>query len=337
MVIPAPTDRYWERVKTVLAEVEAGAYGGGDPKVMALLEHTHPEELTYQAPATQTREHLAKRPGSVQVPVRIYSPKECSGRPILVWCHGGAFVGGDLDMPEADATAREISARADSIVISVNYRLAVDGQHYPVPLDDVVTAFEWAIEDCARSLDADRDRITLGGASAGANLAAGAALRLRDAGRTLPAGMILVYPALHPVMPAASMELQDKVARLSEWMAFAPEIFTAILENYLGAPVEAADSYAMPGLAKDLTGLPPTYVVNCEYDSLRASGERFVEQLRIASVPVQARTVLGATHGHLNRPGLPITASTLAQMADWVRSPRVHGQMGPQHRPGLCG
>ncbi len=44
----------------------------------------------------------------------------------LVWAHGGGFVAGDLDMPEADWVARTLAARGVTVV-SIDYRLAGDG------------------------------------------------------------------------------------------------------------------------------------------------------------------------------------------------------------------
>src|SRR5690625_7783674 len=48
------------------------------------------------------------------VPVRIYTPTAPAGapRPVLVWCHGGAFMHGDLDMPEGDHVARGVAGRS---------------------------------------------------------------------------------------------------------------------------------------------------------------------------------------------------------------------------------
>lgn len=69
------------------------------------------------------------------VPVRVYrpepgwrpttaaSPDDDGQLPGLVWFHGGAFVGGDLDMPEADLVARGIVSRTGVTVVSVFYRL----------------------------------------------------------------------------------------------------------------------------------------------------------------------------------------------------------------------
>jgi acetyl esterase len=252
-----------------------------------------------------------------EVPVRIYrSVDSAESVPLLVWCHGGGWIGGDLDMPEADATAREICFRTGAVVISVDYRLATRGVHYPVPLDDVVAAFLWAVTE-ADELGADPSRISLGGASAGANLAAGAALRLRDEGGPTPSASLLVYPCVHARLPPASAELEAKLTGLTPIMAFAPEVLTPTVENYLGAPVDDATPYAMPALG-ELAGLPPTLIINCEYDGLRASGEAYGTALAEAGVRVEVVCAPAVLHGHLNHPWLPAAQSSLATMAKWV-------------------
>lgn len=105
--------------------------------------------------------------------VRVYPATNPNGSG-LVWAHGGGFAFGDIDMPEADFVARTLAA-AGTVVVSVDYRLATDGIHFPVPLDDVVAAWEWASK---RRGELGIDRLAIGGASAGGNLAAAAALRL---------------------------------------------------------------------------------------------------------------------------------------------------------------
>ena len=64
----------------------------------------------------------------------------------------------------------------------------------------MVAAIRWA-RDSASELGIDPGRVSAGGASAGANLAAGAALRLRDADGQPPAGLIFVYCVAHSVVP----------------------------------------------------------------------------------------------------------------------------------------
>src|SRR4051812_30265253 len=138
------------------------------------------------------------------VPVRVYG--EGSGGPTFVWIHGGAFMFGDLDMPEADRTAREVCARAGTLVVSVDYRLAVGGVHHPVPLDDCVAVVRW-VRDSVTQLGIDPDRIVVGGASAGGNLSVATVLRLRDEDGWEPAALVPVYPVLHPVLPDPTPEV----------------------------------------------------------------------------------------------------------------------------------
>jgi acetyl esterase/lipase len=300
-----------------------------DTALMAHLTTTRADEAAYIPPSADVHEVTVTH-GTGSFRVRVYVPGTTApGVPLLVWCHGGAWALGGLDMPEADATAREVCARAGSVVVSVDYRLTVGGVHFPVPHDDVVAAYRWAV-DHAGSLRADPARITLGGASAGANLAAGAALRLRDEGDPLPVALLLAYPCVHADLPPASAELQAKLDRLSPAAAFRADVLGPVVENYLGAPTADAPAYAMPGVADDLAGLPPTLVINCEYDGLRASGERFAEQLTLAGVRVAVQTAPDVAHGHLERPGLPQAAESHAAMAAWVATQRLPEPAAPE-------
>lgn len=314
------SDEYWNRMATLGARLQAGSETGNegsDADLIAHLTQPRPGESEYLPPAVPVR--AAAVPGdALDVPVRIYGEREgASGRPLLIWCHGGAFVGGDLEMPEADAVAREIAQRADAVVVSIDYRLCTGGVHFPAPSDDAIAVFTWAAEH-VRELGVEPERISIGGASAGACLAAGLALQLRDMQGAQPAAVVLAYPVVHPVLPEAGTELSEKLVKLGPAMAFSPEIIEPVMENYLGTPASDAPAYAAPGIADDLSLLPPTLIINCEYDGLRASGERYAEQLRTAGVAVDVLFAPDVAHGHLNRPGLPQAQDSLTTIAAWV-------------------
>jgi acetyl esterase/lipase len=237
------------------------------------------------------------------VRLRLYRPRDVEGRvPGLLWAHGGAFIGGDLDMPEAHVVGAEIAARRGAVVASVEYRLATDTVRYPVPLDDVVAAWE-AFVGLADELGLDPARIGIGGASAGANLAAAAVLRERDAGGRMPSALLLAYPALHFPNPALPDDLAAEMRRLPAMLRFTARSTTEITRAYLGR-ITDIPSNLMPGLA-DLTGLPVVRIVVSEYDDLRSSGELFAEQLTEAGVTVETTVAAGMLHGHLNLPPVP--------------------------------
>ena len=131
-------------------------------------------------------------------PARVY--RDATAQPTghaLVWVHGGAFIGGHLDMPESNWVALELAARGIP-VLAIDYVKCLGDVHFPAPSDDVLAAWRFARSGAAELLGVGSNALLLGGASAGGNLAAGAAARLRDAGEFVPAGLVLVYPALHP-------------------------------------------------------------------------------------------------------------------------------------------
>lgn len=238
------------------------------------------------------------------VGIRIYGGPARTDSPGLVWLHGGGFVSGSVDSPESDYLARFLAHRGTP-VLSVDYRLARDGVAYPIPHDDALAGWFWAREN-AEALGLDPDLLCLGGAGAGGNLAVGAALYLIDAGKPLPAKLLLAYPFLHAELPPPAGGLDDAVmAGLPRHLRFTLEDCIRTAENYVGGPVSMAPSYAMPGYA-DPAGLPPTAVLACEYDDARGSTELFASTLAQARVPVSFFLAEGGVHGHLNHTaGLP--------------------------------
>jgi len=298
-----------------------------DPEQRAKLDEFMSITGAPEPPQVDTRDDAAPGPHG-PVPVRVYSPAggdsphPAAPRPALVWVHGGAFVGGGLEMPEADWTARQICVRAGAVVVSVDYRLCNGGVHYPVPHDDVVAAFRW-VRDTAADLGVDPARISLGGASAGGNLSIGAALKLRDADGRPPAALLPIYPVAHAVVPSASASLAAKMAEVPALLRFFPPQMTWLNENYLGGPLSGADGYAF-GANAVLDGLPPTLVINAEYDDLRSSGEDFVARCALAGVGVRQVTAVGMLHGFLNtRPDIEPVGQALDLMAEVVAGGRV--------------
>lgn len=310
------TDPWHDRLMAAVGVLLSQEQPAGDPALVERLVSQAAPDASYVPPDVRVTDEAAPGPHG-EIPVRVYTPTETvEGAPLFVWCHGGGWVWGTLDDPEADATAREVCARAGAVVVSVDYRLAGPGVHFPVPLDDVVAATTWTREQATR-WGADPQRLVLGGASAGANLAAGACVRLRDEGGVLPASLVLAYPCLHAPLPQPSAELADKLQGISRVMAFAPEALDPMVENYLGAPLADAPVHAMPGHG-DLAGLPPTLVINAEYDGLRASGEAATEALVAAGVDTRQLLARDVAHGHFSAPHLPQAQESFQDVADWV-------------------
>ena len=99
--------------------------------------------------------------------------KSAHPRPVLLWIHGGAFVGGAASLYRLDRLARD----TDAVIVSINYRLGVFGFMAPpasasgathvLGLEDQRLAMRW-VKDNIAAFGGDPDNITLAGESAGA-------------------------------------------------------------------------------------------------------------------------------------------------------------------------
>lgn len=233
-----------------------------------------------------------------RLPIRIYDPGGEGARPALIYLHGGGWVMGDLEMH--DATCRGLAALVGCVVVSVDYRLAPE-HPYPAALDDALAAIAWVRANAA-ALAVDPERLVVGGSSAGGNLAAAAALRLRgDAERAGAAGalaplaaQLLLYPVLDSRLATASIaefgagHLLDRAQLAFYWDAYAPI-----------ARVDRTVALVSPAHARSLAGLPPAVVVSAEHDPLRDEAEQYAARLRADGVRVELRRVRGQIHGFL--------------------------------------
>ncbi len=261
------------------------------------------------------------------VRARLYQP--ATPTRALVWAHGGGFVWGDLDMPEADWVATWFAEHGYE-VLSVDYRLAAEpdfealrigsgGHPFPAAHHDVVACFDWMVAH-VRQLSLDPASVVLGGASAGANLAAGAAVALRDRAGDAPGALFLAYPVLHAELPAAGPEAAAALTKIDPDRRFPPALTRLMNLNYVGGDAALlADPRAFAGEG-DVAGLPPTIIVNSEADDLRSSGEKFARQLFAAGVHVSVSVEPDTLHGHLNEPSKTQAALTLASVDTWLES-----------------
>jgi acetyl esterase len=246
------------------------------------------------------------------VPVKLFRPPGAPASALL-WMHGGGFVMGTVDDTESVIPGYELAARSGALVVSVGYRLAVGGVRFPAPLDDTVTAWRWL-----QRLGFDAARLFVGGASVGANLATGLAVRLRDAGETMPAGMLLAYPLEHFPTPPAEPALAAELEQVPAMLRFPEQYQLGIVNNYVGR-VDDLPADVVPGNFP-VAGLPEAWIAPAEYDDLRPSGELFARQLTEAGVIAHLQLARGMVHGYLGRgPSLAPVAETLDFFAAAMR------------------
>ncbi|SMG18387.1 alpha/beta hydrolase [Agreia pratensis] len=281
-----------------------------DPANARIYAEFFTDPAPYEIPrSVDVRDEVVPGPHG-PIPVRLYRVVDASAPlPALLWNHGGGFVGGDLDMNESHVVSAELAARSGALVVAVGYRLANAGVRHPIPLDDVEAAWLWLVAHAAE-LGVDARRITIGGGSAGANLAAAAVVRLRRTGGPIPAALLLAYPALHFPLPAVDDDVHEVMATLPRVLRAPASVVSAMFANYAGR-LSDLPAEVMPGNAP-LDGFPATRILISEYDDFRPSGELFAEQLAEAGALVETQLATGMLHGHLNRtPALPEVSRSL--------------------------
>ena len=220
------------------------------------------------------------------VPARLYRPSAEQGLGLFLYLHGGGWVLGSVDTH--DHVARALSAESGCAVLSLDYRLAPE-HPFPAGLDDAFAAATWAHRH-AEALGCERERLAIGGDSAGANLAA----VVTQSGRVPFRFQLLVYPVTDARGTSASYEeLGDGFFLTRVEMAW-------FLGHYLSGGQGAPDDPRVsPLLADDgaFAASPPTLVITAELDPLRDEGEAYAERLRAAGVAAEATRYDGMFHG----------------------------------------
>ncbi len=238
------------------------------------------------APVERTEDRTISGPHG-DVPVRIYWPKAKGPHPAFVYFHGGGHVIGDLDTH--DTIARNLCGGADVVVVSIDYRLAPEHK-FPAAAEDAWAGYQW-VRSAPSDLNIDPKRLSVGGDSAGGNLAAVVALMARDAGHTNIRLQLLVYPVTDFAMTGASY-----TAYASGFGVLTADAMKWFRDHYLGRAEDAGDWRASP-IKASLEGLPPALIIAAECDVLRDEGVAFADALRAAGNDVQRREYAGMIHG----------------------------------------
>ncbi|HEY1826696.1 MAG TPA: alpha/beta hydrolase [Acidimicrobiales bacterium] len=237
------------------------------------------------APMTSITNRLVPVQGG-QILVRLYRPT-AGVLPLHLFIHGGGWCAGDVD--GRDNRCQDLAADAGCLVASVDYRLAPENQ-YPVPAEDCYAALCWLVEH-AEEFDVNSAAVSVGGESAGANLSAVVALMARDRKGPRLAFQMLEVPAVDLTMS------QPSIDELAEGYMLTKANMIEYVRNYLPHPELVTDPYVSPLFASSHEGLPPAWIMTCEYDPLRDDGAAYAKALETAGVPVEYRMMPGHVHG----------------------------------------
>lgn len=235
---------------------------------------------------------------------RLYRPDGSTPLPVVVFCHGGGFVLGDLETH--DGLCRRLCLSSGLAVVSVEYRLAPETR-FPGAARDVLTVLRF-LADSGPSLSLDMSRMALAGDSAGGNIAITATDMVIRVGMA-PRHLALIYPVVDPDCST------DSHVRMASGPILSSEGMRWFWSCYLGSTPPKTNMIFAP-LRAELSHFPPTTIVTAEFDPLRDEGIALARHLGTTGIAVHVSELPGTVHGYLSlAPDVAASRKTIQAVA----------------------
>jgi monoterpene epsilon-lactone hydrolase len=224
---------------------------------------------------------------------------------VILYLHGGGYVGGTIQMYRSVTSAFALRCRAR--VFAVDYRLAPE-HPFPAALDDSIAAYRWLL---AEGIEASK--IVVAGDSAGGGLTLSTLLAIRDRGLPRPAGAVMIAPWVDLLATGESIRTNAR----SDDVVVPDNGENRLAHAYMGgAPL---DTPLASGLYADLAGLPPMLIQASAIEVLLDDAVRLDAKARAAGVDSTLQLWDGLPHvWHLFKV-LPETREAFDDIAVFVR------------------
>jgi epsilon-lactone hydrolase len=240
------------------------------------------------------------------VPAELVSNGPPTDPAVILLLHGGGYNCGSPRTHRALAAA--LARTTAMAVLLPDYRLAPE-HPCPAAVDDTVASYRWLLNH-----GWSRDRIAIGGDSAGGGLAVAALVRLRDEGVALPAAAFVLSPWVDLTLAGDSMVTHASLDPLTT---------EADLRHAAGlylAGLAPADPRASP-LFADLSDLPPLLVQVGGLEILRSDATRLAEKVDAAGGEARLEIWDGLWHVfHFWEAELPEARQAFGQIATFLRA-----------------
>jgi acetyl esterase len=227
-------------------------------------------------------------PDGNRIPLRLYDARASRGPgPLILFCHGGGFVLGDLDTHEPFCA--EMARQLDLPVLAVDYRLAPE-HPFPAGPEDCIAAARWAAAG-REALGRDVTGLVTCGDSAGGNFAIVVALALRDEPAAVPViAQWPIYPAADPEQGYPSYDdFCEGYLLTHDGMRWFDDCYRPARNDWRYSP-----------MVKSQEGMPPTLVLTASLDPIRDQGRAYAAACAKAGVPTVFREAVGNIHGFIN-------------------------------------
>ncbi len=217
----------------------------------------------------------------------IFKPKNITfNSPVIVYFHGGGFTAPWTNVSKWFAL--RLAKIFNYMVVAVDYRVAPE-HPFPIPNNDCYATLKWTIENIAK-YKGNPNKIIVAGESAGGTLAALTVQRAKTEGLSNIKYQILDCPVADFNMNYESYK------NFKHGFVLEEEDALWSLDAYVPKNVDKLSPEVSPLRSTDLSGLPPAYIVTCEFDIVRDSGRAYAQKLKDSKVTTMHKEMKGYLH-----------------------------------------
>jgi acetyl esterase len=256
----------------------------------AVLSGLQASGTVQKLPAEIENRTIPGGPNAKEISITIVRPQSNSNEtlPVVMYFHGGGWVLGGFDTHER--LVRELANKANVVVIFVNYTLSPEAK-YPVALEEAYAATKWIAQN-GKTVNVNASRLAVAGDSVGGNMAAAVALLAKERDGPPIRFQLLFYPVTD-----ANFESSSYI-KYQEGYWLSREAMKWFWDNYVSNQTNIKEPTVSPLQASidRLRGMPPTLIINGEFDVLRDEGEAYAHKLMEAGVQVTAVRYHGTIH-----------------------------------------
>ncbi|GAB7351810.1 hypothetical protein MBLNU459_g2378t2 [Dothideomycetes sp. NU459] len=286
------------------------------PLIREASAHTTAEEALAGRDLSLEEKTIPVENGEIQLAIFRPKPSPASTAPAkspcIYYIHGGGMITGNQFFGLGHPL--DWTQQYGAVCVSVGYRLAPEHPD-PAPVEDCYAGLLW-LRDHYAALGIDAARVMVAGQSAGGGLAAGVALLARDRGGPSLAAQCLMCPMLDDrggTVSNRQFEVGGSWGQKSNVVGW-----TALLGSRRGQA--DVSIYAAPARARDLSGLPSTFIDVASAETFRDEDVAYASKLWECGVQAELHVWPGGFHGSdMVAPTAAISQVAIRTRSDWVR------------------
>ena len=239
----------------------------------------------------------------------VYTPNDLKeNAPCLIYYHGGGFM--LPATPQHYRKAREYAIACGCKVFFPNYPLAPKYK-FPFPAEICFEFFKHIINNFEQ-FGINKDKIIVGGDSAGGSLSLIVCMMANDNQVKTPLAQMLIYPAIGLTEPTPSM-----IEFVDTGMCNSKDV-EKYCKLYYKNEEDRKSRYSCALNLEDLSKYPPTYVETAQFDCLRDEAKLFADKLKESGVEVFENHTKKTIHGYDIAEASPIVKESMSKRISFL-------------------